>query len=667
MIRNPKTIRRSLLNNILLIVFIGGAVILLTTLIGANQVAQTMSRILIGQSISRAETEVGNFIEPVEQAFSLSQFWIRNDLLSIPNGKGAESLLLPLLTEFDQLNSTILIDPDGRYLIVSRVQDEFRLSIIDPAISDDTAQILFPLGKSETWQELAYPITLSERPWFAGARTVDYNEIFWTDAYTFFGGQTSGMTAASRFIDDNGGEWLIAFDIVLETISRFTSEYDMGYRGIMIMTDSQGKLIGLPDLPQFATVSGRARGYLKHPYELEFSLANDAAMAFQPDPNGSVSLEPVRFNSDGQGWWGQGVWLPLGSTSEMWIGILIPEKELLGSIEQLRLILLTAIILVTLVAVSRAIAMARRYSTPISELEQQSLRISQGDFSDSTEIRSGLREIDNLAQAHEVMRNELRNFLKLEDDLQLAHQIQQKTFPELLPNMKDYDIAAASRPADATGGDTYDVIGMNCQLNPPEITYSDPHKVYLMLSDATGHGVGPALTASQVHAMFRMGVRTGQSVAEITYHMNHQLHSESYMGRFVTAWLARIDIEQSCIYSISSGQAPILIYRKSTDSLEQLPAQLPPLGVNDLPDVPTLEKFELDRGDILAVLSDGIFEARDANGEHFGMDRVESLIRESRQEGAGIILNRIKDAIDDFLGKLDAGDDQTGIIVKKLR
>ncbi len=661
--RPAKTIRRSLLNNILLIVFLGGAVILATTLIGAGQVAKSLSRVLIGQTVSRAEAEVTQFIKPVYQIFNLTQFWIRSEQLSAEGGAG--DLLLPVLKEFNQLNAIMLIDPDGRYLIVSRIQDNYRLSVIDPAVDATTAQILYPLGETSEWQTIDYPIRLQERPWYAGAMKSEINQTYWTDAYTFFGGQTQGVTAAMRFLDQNGDEWVIATDLVLETISRFTTEFNMGYRGILIMTDSKGKLIGLPDLPQFATANGRARAYLKHPHELEFKLANDAAMAFQPDPNGSVSLEPVRFSSDAEDWWGQGVWLPLGERNEMWLGVLIPEKELLGSIDQLRVILLTAIILVTLLAVSRAIVMARRYARPISELEQQSLHISQGDFSEPIEIRSGLKEIDNLARAHKVMRGELRNLIRLEDDLQLAHQIQQKTFPDALPVMSDYDIAAASRPADATGGDTYDVIGMDCLADPPQTTLDDPDRVYLMLSDATGHGVGPALTASQVHAMFRMGVRTEQSVAEITYHMNHLLYAESYMGRFVTAWLARIDRKEDQIYSISSGQAPIIIYRAETDEFEHLSAEGPPLGVTENTVMPTVSLLRLGHGDILAVLSDGIFEARNESGEHFGQPRVETLIKRHAGDGANRILDAITDAVDLFLDGVDAGDDQTGIIVRK--
>lgn len=663
--RPAKTIRRSLLNNILLIVFLGGAVIVATTLIGAGQLAKTLSRVLVGQSVNRAEAEVTRFIKPVDQIFNLTRFWVRSDQLSVEGGAGAGDLLLPVLREFNQLNAIMLIDPQGRYLIVSRVQGNFRLSVIDPDADADKAQILFPLGETSTWQTIDYPIRLKQRPWYVGAMQSNIDQTYWTDAYSFFGGQTQGMTAATRFLDQNGEQWLVATDLVLETISRFTSEFKMGYRGIMIMTDSKGKLIGLPDLPQFATANGRARAYLKHPHELEFKLANDAAMAFQPDPNGSVSLDPVRFTSDGEDWWGQGVWLPLGDRSEIWLGVLLPEKELLGSIDQLRVILLTAIILVTLIAVSRAIVMARRYAGPIAELERQSLQISQGDFSEPVEIRSGLREIDNLARAHEVMRGELRNLIRLEDDLQLAHQIQQKTFPDALPEMNDYDIAAESRPADATGGDTYDVIGMDCQADPPRTTLDNPDRVYLMLSDATGHGVGPALTASQVHAMFRMGVRTGQSVAEITYHMNHLLYAESYMGRFVTAWLARIDRKEDQIYSISSGQAPIIIYRAGTDTFEQLSAEGPPLGVNENTSMPTVSLLKLEHGDILAVLSDGVFEARNAEGEHFGQPRVEALIRAHATRGSKQILKAIKRAVVEFLDGIDAGDDQTGIIVRK--
>ena len=87
--------------------------------------------------------------------------------------------------------------------------------------------------------------------------------------------------------------------------------------------------------------------------------------------------------------------------------------------------------------------------------------------------------------------------MRLERDLQIARQIQQGTFPDALPAIGGFDLVAWSEPADETGGDTYDVIGRSAG------------SVLFLLADATGHGIGPALSVTQVRAMLRNGPRSG--------------------------------------------------------------------------------------------------------------------------------------------------------------
>ena len=68
---------------------------------------------------------------------------------------------------------------------------------------------------------------------------------------------------------------------------------------------------------------------------------------------------------------------------------------------------------------------------------------------------------------------------KLERELEVARQIQVSFLPKSMPKIAGYEVAGWSRPADSTGGDVFDVVG----LGP---------RAMLLLGDATGHGIGPA-------------------------------------------------------------------------------------------------------------------------------------------------------------------------------
>ncbi|MEM9533003.1 MAG: SpoIIE family protein phosphatase [Pseudomonadota bacterium] len=662
--RRQITIRQSLLNNMLLLVVLVGVAVLITTFVGANQVTQSLSRVLIGQTIDRTEAQVAQFMTPVRHAASLLTHWARDGQIDPTSGAGGSELVWPLLQASNQLYGALIVGPDQRVLQVNRRLDVWSMNLVDGE-GREPARTRPLESSTAAWQPIDYQFVPRERPWYQSASEAPEGEIRWTEAYRFIGSNHPGITASAQVKDRNGETWVVALDVLLEDISEFTRNFDMGYQGLVLVTDEQGQILGLPNLPQYASQSAREVAFLKQPHELGLALAVDASQAFTR-ADGSVETEPVRFRSEGRYWWGQAKWIPLNASQELFTGVLVPEAELLGSIQQLRLLVLSVVLAVVAFAVYRAISLSQRYSRPISQLADQSLRISRGDLdAPAAQIRSSLREVTNLADAHEAMRDGLSNLLKLEDELQLARQIQQKTFPQSFPLVKGYDIAAGSRPADATGGDTYDVIGVRRGEAGMVMVDDDPDEVFMVLSDATGHGMGPALTAAQVRSMFRMGIRLGQPLEAVARHMNDQLVADAHRGRFVTAWMGLLCARGHRLRLFSAGQAPILWYHAASDTFEAMDADAPPLGVMDGMAV-ALHDIVLEPGDILAVISDGAFEARASDGERFGQERVEQLIRVNAQKSAAQLLNEMADAVTRFVDQRAPDDDQTGLFIRRL-
>jgi serine phosphatase RsbU (regulator of sigma subunit) len=660
------SIRRSILANMLMVVALFAIAVLATTVIGAGQMAETLSRTLIGQTLSRTEGRVRGFISPVENALNLVSAWTSQRRFDVDTGAGAEELLLPILSEFGQLYGAMVIAPDGRGMTLSRFDGSWRLSLVDGDPNTHQVPARTLPGDENTWETTDYDLVPTQRPWYQGAVETELGVTYWTEAYKFFLSERPGITA-SRRIRLDGQDWVIALDVLLEDISDFTRHFKVGYQGLLLITDGNGQVIGLPNLPRFASATARNDAYLKRPDELGFKLAVDATAAFQPDFTGPVATDPVRFRSDGRNWWGLGNWIDLSNSRQIWAAVVVPETELLGNLNQLRILIVTVTFLVTALAITRAIVLARRYSQPIRALAIQSLRYSAGNLKATDPIDSMLSEVRRLAEAHESMRLGLVNMFKLEDDLKLAREIQQKTFPDRFPVSPGLDITAGSRPAEATGGDTYDVIGVKGRDGSVTLAENHPESIFLMLSDATGHGVGPALTASQVRAMFRMGVRLGNAVPEIACEMNAQLRADAHEGRFVTAFLAEVDTASGQVRLLSAGQAPILIFRAANDQFEQLSADGPPMGVIDSPVEPARPQLiELAAGDILTVLSDGVFDAKSFDEQRFGQVRIEQIIRVNRDRPVREILTVIKDEIDHFMAGRPADDDQTGILVKRL-
>ena len=246
------------------------------------------------------------------------------------------------------------------------------------------------------------------------------------------------------------------------------------------------------------------------------------------------------------------------------------------------------------------------------------------------------------------------NQQKRDHDLAVAREIQQDVFPDAMPHVPGYDIAAWNRPADETGGDVYDAVSLN------------ENRSLLLLGDATGHGIGPALSVTQMRSMIRMGVRFDACLDDIVTHLNNQLATDLSASRFITAIVGILDGETHRFDYHAPGQGPLLFFRHQDRVCEKLSASTVPLGI--VPNVPLGKPapFEFATGDFLAVMSDGFFEYENETGELFGEERVEAYLLTHRDDTADNMVSGLVKAVTTFAGEAPQNDDMTIFILKRL-
>jgi phosphoserine phosphatase RsbU/P len=221
--------------------------------------------------------------------------------------------------------------------------------------------------------------------------------------------------------------------------------------------------------------------------------------------------------------------------------------------------------------------------------------------------------------------------------------------------------------ADETGGDTYDVIGYQRALTDGSKRLSSDradHAV-LLLADATGHGIGPALSVTEVRAMLRMAVRTGEPLPVMLQHMNAQLSADLRDERLITAWVGELHATDHTLISFSCGQAPLLYYDAVRHLCETREADTFPFGVFDDLEVTMSGPIHMHPGDIFVVISDGMFEAVDPSGQQFGIDRIIEVIVTHHHASATQILTALRQAVTAFTQGLPANDDRTALVIKR--
>jgi phosphoserine phosphatase len=241
---------------------------------------------------------------------------------------------------------------------------------------------------------------------------------------------------------------------------------------------------------------------------------------------------------------------------------------------------------------------------------------------------------------------------KMRQELEMARVVQMSTLPAVMPSLPGYDLYGTSRPASQTGGDTFDLALLDQGL-------------LTVLGDATGHGIAPALSVTQMHAMLRMAFRLGADLETAFLQVNNQLAATLADDRFITAFIGLLDPATHRIRFHSGGQAPILHFQAATGACARYNPTSFPLAAMPLSALRPAVSLDLMPGDILALLSDGIYEYHDRHNEQFGEGRVEALLGTHHGKRMADLSAALLDAVHAFAQGAAQEDDITIVLVKR--
>jgi len=672
--RKPIPLYRSLVINIAVSLLITGGGIFGVMYYNSLRQIETLSRTIVGHTLTQTRSELDRFFEPVMTDIGIARRWLEEGMLSPHRDADMYKLLAPMLRQSPQVSAMLVANNDGNEFMLLHHEAKWTTRQILNGRWQGRARIRrFTKDGSVKTEFVALDYDITRRPWFRGAienlspasspRTAGSSAgVAWTEPYTFFTVREVGITASTASRDHNGRIQVLGIDILLNDIAEFTARMKVTPNGMAIILTDDGRIVGLSANAR-AGSAGRLSKYLLHGLSSLKNPLIQKAIDARPTP----SQQPYSFRESGETWWAGSIDYPLSAKRKLVSLVLLPERDVYGNLRLFSVGVLLLFGLTALLGIIRIRRLARRYSRPVSALVEDSVQISMGNFEGTETINSSVMEIQQLAQAHKTMRQGLRTLLKMERDMQVAHDIQKRLLPASLPQLSAYQLAGWYAPADATGGDSYDVIGLKTLRNTRRLSFSqdNPQQLLLMLADATGHGIGPALTSTQMRAMLRMAVLIGCELPEMLKYLNQQMCMDLHSGRFVTLWLGLLDVRNHTLRSYSAGQAPLLYYRAAQHAIETLDADAPPLGIMEELPIPEPGSRVFEIGDIFLALSDGLFEAKNAHGEAFGIERVRNIILAHHHASAEQLLQIIVDALTTFTHAARAADDRTALLIKR--
>lgn len=243
---------------------------------------------------------------------------------------------------------------------------------------------------------------------------------------------------------------------------------------------------------------------------------------------------------------------------------------------------------------------------------------------------------------------------KLDREISVARDVQMGTLPKRMPAVTGYDIAGTFTPTDQTGGDLYDFIPVTDE------------QVFLLMGDATGHGIGPALSATQVRAMLRVALRLGADLVDAFTHINNQLVEDLPDDRFVTAFFGLLDASTHKVQFHSGGQGPIMHYHAVDGQYDWYEPSTFPLGYMNQTDLKDAMIIDMAPGDVLGLISDGIYEYENPEGVQFGQAGLANIVDTNIGASMDELVQMIMQAAYDHGGPVPQADDITIVLIRRL-
>lgn len=240
----------------------------------------------------------------------------------------------------------------------------------------------------------------------------------------------------------------------------------------------------------------------------------------------------------------------------------------------------------------------------------------------------------------------------MDKELGIAAEIQRNLLPISLPNTPGYDVAALSKANRHVSGDYYDVIPISGD------------RTLLAIADVAGKGMPAAILMANVQAALNVLATLDIPIDLLVHRINNLVCDNTEPEVFVTLFVAIVDPVRESIHYVNAGHNwPVLL---SSNNVVLLKDGGPLAGV--IPNVPdyAVGTGTFHRGDMLALYTDGITEARDANSSEYGLNRLVAALQHNQDRCASDVVHTVLHDIEQFVAGHGMDDDFSLVITKPL-
>ncbi len=246
---------------------------------------------------------------------------------------------------------------------------------------------------------------------------------------------------------------------------------------------------------------------------------------------------------------------------------------------------------------------------------------------------------------------------EIESGLKSARKKQLHMLPDA-PDVEGLEFGRYYNPASSLGGDFYDFI------------QTPGGHLGTVMGDVTGHGIDAAIVMGMAKkAIHIFGLENDDPLAVLRT-ANESLYPDLDDMTFVSASYGVLDLKTHHLLYVRAGHNPPILYSPTGgEEMRHLKPKGIVLGMQKGQVFDTFTEcmeVELASGDILLQYTDGIIEAKNRDGEEFGMERLDELVKVHGRRTAQEMVDAIRDDFTTFIQGLEQDDDVTLVALKVL-
>ena len=587
-------------------------------------------------------------------------------------------------------------NPDDMYRVVSRLL-EMNPNIVGSTVAFEP--YYYP-SKGEQFSPYAYrDIDSTVQTKQLGTSDYEYHYMdwylipkllkknYWSEPYFDHGGGEQMMTTYSRPLYDANGKIyaIMTADVSLEWLTELLRNSDIDFN-MKALDSHQGDDAAVGTETEvdsaflynhaYTYIIGKGGTYITHP--LRERILNDTyftySMASEDSLDNLIGYEMIDgksgmrvINRDGTKFiinyapiertgWSMATVIPYK--------LIIFRSLLFGGI----IIVVMLLGLIVLFFVCRRVL--KRITKPLALFAQSADSIAQGNLNASLPHIKTRDEMKRLHDSFALMQTSLTEQMeelkrvneqkgRIEGELKVASDIQMSMLPKIFPpypERKDIDIYGRLTPAKAVGGDLYDFYIRNDRL-------------FFCIGDVSGKGVPASLVMAVSRSLFRIVSTHVDEPNRIMSQMNEALADQNDSNMFVTLFIGSYDLKTGHLEYCNGGHdAPLLV------NVKEKRAELLPC-VSNLPvGVMSGWEFQMQEATITSdtlifLYTDGLTEAENVDHEQFTESRIFEVagqLLEEKEVSSEQLIERMSDAVHQFVGDAEQSDDLTMLAIKRI-